>query len=277
MTTGTPTATIGHATTGTTERAARATRTPSAGGGGNDGTRMNDDYRSVIAIDGPAAAGKTTVARALADRVGAMFLDTGLLYRAVTLQAQRDGIDPTDGERLAALARGLDLTIRPATVPDGRPADILIDGEDVTPDLRTAAVDATVSEVSAHAAVRASLLPVQRRLASAGPIVMVGRDIATVVVPDAGVKIYLDASLGERARRRFGEIRLRGDSVTYAQVLDDLRRRDEVDTSRAVAPLRRDDDAVVVDTDGLSVPRVVDRLAEIVRTAWDGAASAPSG
>src|SRR5215218_4680286 len=202
------------------------------------------NHETVIAIDGPAAAGKTTVARALAARLGAIFLDTGLLYRAVTLAALDREIPPDDGQALEELTRALDLVIKPASVADGRAHDVLMDGIDVTRRLRGAEVDRRVSEVSAHPGVRAALLPIQRRVADDGDVVMVGRDIATVVVPDAGVKIYLDASLQERARRRSAELGEKGLAVDYDAVLEDLRRRDEADVSRAASPLQRDDNAI---------------------------------
>jgi cytidylate kinase len=240
---------------------------------GNGATRAAasaGSHERVIAIDGPAAAGKTTVARALADRVGAIFLDTGLLYRAVTFAALRRGITPSDGESLGGLAHSLDLRVAPASFPDGRSHDVLVDGQDVTGSLRTAEIDQHVSEVSAHPEVRAELLPIQRRIAEGGAVVMVGRDIGSVVVPDAGVKIYLDASLEERARRRHAELEDRGIDISYDAVLEDLRRRDRVDSSRVAAPLRQDAEAFVVETDGLSIDQVVDRLEQIVRRAWIG-------
>lgn len=225
-------------------------------------------HLQVIAIDGPAAAGKTTVARALAARLGAIFLDTGLLYRAMTVAALDRGIAVDDGAALAAMASELDFSVRPASVADGRPLDVLIDGVDVTPRLRTPVVDRHVSAVSAWPGVRAALLPIQRNLAERGPVVMVGRDIATVVVPDAGVKIYLDASDEERARRRFEEMRARGSALTYDQVLADLKARDAVDSSRELAPLTRDAGATVIDTDGMSIAEVVSKIAEIAEARW---------
>ncbi|MCC6791439.1 MAG: (d)CMP kinase [Thermomicrobiales bacterium] len=226
------------------------------------------NHRRVIAIDGPAAAGKTTVALALARRVGAIFLDTGLLYRAVTLAAHDRGIAPSDEPALAALVADLDIEIAPASVPDGRPHDLLLDGVDVTGRLRTNAVDADVSEVSAHPSVRAGLLPIQRRIADGGAVVMVGRDIATTVVPNAGTKIYLDATIGERAKRRFDELIRRGVATSYDAVLADLARRDLADSTRDANPLQRDEGASIVDTDGLSIDQVVDRLEAIVRSNW---------
>jgi len=227
-----------------------------------------DLHQQVIAIDGPAAAGKTTVALALADRVGAFFLDTGLLYRAVTFESIRQQIDPAEGDRLGDLVRTLDLAVRPATVYDGRSVDVLIGDQDVTPFLRQPPVERTVSQVSAHATVRQELLPVQRRIAEGATIVMVGRDIGSVVVPDAGVKIYLDASVHERARRRHEELAGRGSDLTLEIVLTDLERRDAADSSRDIAPLQIPEGATVVQTDGLSIDQVVDEIAEIVRRTW---------
>src|SRR3954463_2001025 len=160
----------------------------------------------VIAIDGPAGARKTTVGRALAGRTRVTFLDTGLLYRAITLVALERGVSITDRPALAALAESIDLRLRPPSVADGRPMDVLVDEIDVTGRLREPAIDRSVSAVSANPEVRSALLPIQRNLAAAGPIVMAGRDIATVVFPDAGIKIYLDAGVDERARRRYDEL-----------------------------------------------------------------------
>jgi CMP/dCMP kinase len=221
--------------------------------------------RLLIAIDGPAAAGKTTVARELADRAGAIFLDTGLLYRAITVVALREGIPLNDGPALTELVRRLDLKIRPATVADGRPFDLLVDGEDLTSLLRTKEVDAAVSAVAATPGVRAELLPVQRALASKGRVVMVGRDIATVVAPDAELKIYLDASPEERARRRHAEI---GASRSYENVLADLIRRDAADSTRETAPMAKAVDAVVIETDGRGIKEIVAELVRLTEATW---------
>jgi cytidylate kinase len=220
-----------------------------------------------VAIDGPAAAGKTTVARALAGRLDAIFIDTGLLYRAVTLAALRSGIPPSDGARLAELTRSLDLSIAAAS-RDGRQCDLALDGVDVTDDLRSSEIDASVSEVSAHPGVREALLPLQRRLAGRGPVVMVGRDITTVVIPDAGVKIYLDASLRERAHRRWLELRGRAGAPSLEAVEADLARRDEADSTREASPLQAAADAIVVDTDNRSVGEIVDEIATLVHRTW---------
>jgi cytidylate kinase len=226
-----------------------------------------EDHRRVVAVDGPAAAGKSTVARALAERLGAMLFDTGTLYRAVTLAALRHGVRFDDGPALATLAGERHIDVAPPSTPDGRLYDVLLDGEDVTWPIRDPKVEAGVSQVAAHPEVRAALLPTQRRIASAGPVVMVGRDIGTVVVPDAGVKIFLEASLDERARRRHEELVGRGEETSLAEVEADLERRDAIDRGRSAAPLRAAPDAVVVQTDGLSVAEVTDRIDRIVRSS----------
>jgi cytidylate kinase len=227
-----------------------------------------DLHRHVVAIDGPAAAGKSTVARLLAERLPALLFDTGSLYRALTLAAIRAGIDPGDESGLVALAHRADIDLLPSSVADGRLADVLLDGQDVTWLIRSPEVDAIVSRVSGHGKVREALLAHQRRIASAGPVVMVGRDIGTVVVPDAGVKIFLDASDIERARRRYTELRERGEDVSLDWVLEDIRRRDEIDSTRAIAPLRAAEDAIRFGSDGLTIEQVVDGLEAVVRARW---------
>lgn len=233
------------------------------------------DHRRVVAIDGPAAAGKSTVANALAEGLGAMLFDTGTLYRAVTLAAIRAGVAPSDGPQLAALASERHIDVEPPSTPDGRLYDVKLDGEDVTWAVRAPEVERYVSDVSAHPEVRSALLPVQRRIAHGGPVVMVGRDIGSVVVPDAGVKVFLSASLEERARRRYDELVERDTSATYDQVLDDLRARDAIDSGRAASPLRVAADAVVIDTDGLAPAEVVARIERLAHETW-AAASLPA-
>ncbi|MEJ7901028.1 MAG: (d)CMP kinase [Thermomicrobiales bacterium] len=226
------------------------------------------DHRQVIAIDGPGAAGKSTVARLLADRTGAMLFDTGVLYRAVTLAAIRNGVQVGDAASLAELARRQHIDIRPASMDDGRQIDVLMDGEDVTWAIRTPEVDARVSEVAAHPAVREALLEAQRGIADGVRMVMVGRDIGTVVIPRAGTKIYLDASASERARRRLAELQGRGIDASLERVLADLRARDAHDAGRETAPLAAASDAVIVDSDKRSIEDIVSEIWRLAESTW---------
>src|SRR5438309_11625168 len=205
-----------------------------------------------VAIDGPAGAGKSTIGALVAERLGYLFLDTGAMYRAVALAALRRGINPDDAERLAALAREVRIAIGPATVRDGRAYTVLLDGADVTWAIRTADIDRIVSQVARVPAVRAAMVEQQRALALRGRIVMVGRDIGTVVLPDAERKIFLTASAAERARRREEELAARGQARPRQELLAEILRRDELDSRRPVAPLRAASDALVVETDGLT-------------------------
>ena len=222
--------------------------------GSIDGRRL-DDFR--IAIDGPGAAGKSTVSQRLAERLGYRHFDTGLLYRTLTLLALRRQVDPGDAGALAQLAAAMPVEVQRPQVADGRSCSVLLAGEDITWALHSPEVDRDVSQVSAHPEVRAALLEPQRRIAAGGAIAVVGRDIGTVVLPDADLKVYLTASTEERAHRRHDERLARGEPSTYATVLAELRRRDEHDSGRGAAPLRPAPDAVVMDTTGHSVDEVV--------------------
>ncbi|HXG41556.1 MAG TPA: (d)CMP kinase [Dehalococcoidia bacterium] len=218
----------------------------------------------VIAIDGPSASGKTSVGREVARRLGYAFLDTGNIYRALTWLALQRGIDARDEEGLAALARATEVVLTGPDTGAPEPSTILMDGHDVTPHLRRPEVEAVVSQVSRVPAVRQALLEVQRRLARDGGIVMAGRDIGTVVLPNADLKVYLDASPEERARRRYLEMRQQGRQVSLEQVARELAVRDETDSRREAAPLRPAEDAVIVQTDGLTLAQVVARVMELV-------------
>jgi cytidylate kinase len=233
---------------------------------------MDHDHRRVIAIDGPGAAGKSTVADVLARRLHAMLFDTGAIYRAVTLAARRAGVDVQDAARLTELARHLPIALRPPTVADGRQVDVLLDNEDVTWAIRTPEIDSTVSAVSAHRPVREALLHTQREIADDATVVMVGRDIGTVVVPDAGVKVFISASPEERARRRLLDLRAKGIDADFDSVLADLRARDDWDSNREVAPLRAADDAIVIDSDGRAVEDIVEEIATIAQERWSPSA-----
>jgi cytidylate kinase len=204
---------------------------------------------TVVAIDGPAGAGKTTVARELADALGWRYVDTGAMYRALALAAQERGIEPSDGAALGRLASCLEITA------DGH--RVTVGGADVSGRIRAPEVTRTVSEVSAHPEVRSVMAVRQRRLAAGGNVVMEGRDIGTAVVPNAEVKVYLTASLPTRARRRAGDLGLPADALTLAELERELARRDTTDASRATSPLSQARDAMVVDATDADVDAVV--------------------
>jgi cytidylate kinase len=217
-----------------------------------------------IAIDGPAASGKSTLAKALADRLSYLYFDTGAMYRAVTLAALQQGI-PIDKEgEMEALARRVHIDLRPASRADGRLYDVLLDGIDCTWEIRNPEVDANVSQVSAYACVRAALTEQQRRIGSRGGVVMAGRDIGTVVLPNADLKIFLNASLPERAKRRFAELLARGDTADLEDVSASIERRDQIDANRAVAPLRVAADAIVLESDDTPPDQVLEKALQLV-------------
>lgn len=217
-----------------------------------------------IAIDGPAGAGKSTVGALVAERLGYLFLDTGAMYRAVALLALRRGLNVEDADGLARLARVARITIGPPTIRDGRAYSVLVGGEDVTWPIREASVDRIVSQVARHPAVRDAMVEEQRRLGARGRVVMVGRDIGTVVLPDAELKVFLTASANERARRRGEELAARGVTRPREELLHEILRRDQLDSDRVVAPLKAAADAVVIETDGHTVGEALERVLQVV-------------
>lgn len=215
---------------------------------------------ATIAIDGPGGAGKNAVGRLLARRLGYRFVDTGAMYRALTWLALKEGVSLEDEEALSHLAARTRINLD--TSPNGEGA-VQIDGQEATEGLRSSPVEEGVSLVSRVAGVRESLVAQQRRLAQGGGVVMVGRDIGTVVLPQAELKVYLDAPLEERARRRYLELQKLGQEPNYQAILDQLRRRDRLDSERSVSPLRPAPDAKGIDTDGLALEEVVARVLSL--------------
>jgi cytidylate kinase len=227
--------------------------------------RVASDAHSglVVALDGPASSGKSSVGAAAAEQLGYRFCDTGLLYRAVTWLALDRGIPADDATGLVALVSEIDLL----DDGGGRLSRVAVDGVDRTTDVRGPAVDVAVSQYSAVSELRLALLTRQRHLASAGTIVMAGRDIGTIVLPDADLKLFLDASVEERARRRILERGIEPASDEGSEIVAELKRRDELDSTRAIAPLRAADDAVIIRTDGNAIEDTIRQVVEAIRIA----------
>jgi len=214
----------------------------------------------VIAIDGPVGAGKSTVAKLVARKLGYLYVDTGAMYRAVALKALRLGMDINDPIVMAMLAEATDIQLQQQV--DGS-VRVFLDGEDVTEAIRTPEVSEASSIVSAHEGVRKVLAERQKAMAELGGVVMEGRDIQTVIAPDAEVKIFLTASLEERAKRRWLELQQKGISVSYEEVLQEVKERDERDKTRAIAPLRKAPDAVEIDTTGMTPEEVTEKIVKL--------------
>jgi cytidylate kinase len=227
--------------------------------------KIISQHPSIIAIDGPAASGKSTIGLRLANALGYLFFDTGVMYRAITWLALERGIDVHDEAAVTRLAEETQIDVAPASASDGRSCDVLVEGRDITWETRTRRVDENVSVVSAYAGVRRALSQQQRRIGQRGQIVMVGRDIGTVVLPNADLKIYLDATAEERAKRRYEEITARGGKPNYEEILERVVERDRIDSTRDVAPLKAADDAVVLDSDQLNADEVFERVLALVK------------
>ena len=221
------------------------------------------NYPKIVAIDGPAASGKTTVANQLAEKWGYLFFDTGVMYRAVTWLALHKDISTKDEDAVSGLAHKVNIDVLPPSKDDGREYDVWADGIDVTWFIREQKVDRKVSRVSAYPEVRKALTIQQRRIGLRGNVIMVGRDIGTVVLPEADLKIFLDASVEERARRRYQQRLDRGEKAHYEKILSTLKKRDRIDSTREIAPLCAADDAIIINTDDLGIPEVVSKIERI--------------
>lgn len=221
----------------------------------------------IIAIDGPSASGKSTIAEVMGRELGYLYFDTGLMYRAVTLAALNKYHSVENEGLVSELAHKMEIDVRPSSVADGRKCDVLVDGQDVTWEIREPEVEAHVSQVSAYPEVRKAMTLQQRKIGLRGKVVMVGRDIGTVVLPEAELKIFLDASVEERARRRYEENARRGDPLNYEDILAAMRRRDKIDSTRAIAPLKAAEDAIWVETDGLTIEQVLLKVLGLVYAA----------
>ncbi|MFN8597277.1 MAG: (d)CMP kinase [Anaerolineae bacterium] len=223
---------------------------------------------TTIAIDGPAASGKSTVGAALAQHLGYLYFDTGVMYRAVTWAALQRGLNINDEAAITRLAETITIDVTEPTKADGRLCTVWCDSVDVSWLTRSPEVDANVSPVSAYPGVRSAMTAQQRRIGLRGSVVMVGRDIGTVVLPEAPLKIYLDASVEERARRRFREMQARGDTTqSYDEILAAMKRRDAIDSGRATAPLKAAADAIRIDSTTLDVAQVIARVEQLMADA----------
>lgn len=220
------------------------------------------DKRFSVAIDGPSGAGKSTIAKAVAERFGFIYVDTGAIYRTVGLAAARAGVDPEDPAAVTALLPSLDIAL--SHREDGL-QHMHLNGEDVSAEIRTPAISRYASRVSAIPDVRAFLMDMQRDMARRTSVIMDGRDIGTVVLPDASLKIFLTASPEARGRRRFAELKEKGQDISLEEVLRDMAERDKNDSMRAAAPLRAAEDAVLVDTSELTLAESIDAVAELVQ------------
>jgi cytidylate kinase len=220
---------------------------------------------STIAIDGTAASGKSTVAELLAHWLGYMYFDTGVMYRAVTWAALNRHIPVDHLEPVSALAETLTIEVKPGGPDDGRQYTVLADGQDVTWEIRSPAVETAIGRVSGYPRVRAALTAQQRRIAAGGAIVMVGRDIGTVVLPQADLKIFMRASAQERAQRRYREALAHSGSANYNEILAAIEERDRQDKEKPISPMIPADDAVIIDTDGLTIEQVLRQVQRLVK------------
>ncbi|MBW2061257.1 MAG: (d)CMP kinase [Deltaproteobacteria bacterium] len=220
--------------------------------------------KKIITIDGPAGAGKSTMAQALAQTLNWTYLDTGAMYRAVALAAEKNGRDITDEHGLSEVLADLDLTVKPGP----RTTRIFLHGQEVTAEIREPRISALASAVSALAIVRRAMVDLQRKIGKASRLVAEGRDMGTVVFPQAGVKFFLNASPQERARRRYKELLLNGAIANLEQVEKEMIERDEADSSRALSPLRPAKDAIIIDSTNLGIDEIKNQMIQIIHQKW---------
>ena len=215
----------------------------------------------VVAIDGPAGTGKGTVTTIVAEKLNLIYIDTGAMYRAVALKALKNNIQPEETEKIEEILKNISIKLNRKNDKQ----QVLLDGEDVTEEIRTPKVDNVVAKFAAVKQIRDKMTPLQREMKSQGNIIMEGRDIGTTVFPDAEVKIYLDATVEERAKRRYKQNIEKGIDCTYAEILASIKERHISETTRAIAPLRQAEDAVYLDSTNLSIEEVVEKVVEIIK------------
>lgn len=215
----------------------------------------------VVAIDGPAGSGKGTVTKLVSERLGLVNIDTGAMYRCVALKALKNGIKETNLEELNVLLEKISIDMK----RENGKLIVILDGEDVSEEIRTPKVDSCVAKYAAIASVRNKITPLQRKMGENGKVIMEGRDIGTVVFPNADVKIYLDASVEERAKRRYKQDIEKGINITYEEVLEEIKKRHKLETEREIAPLVQAEDAIYVDSSNLTIEQVVEKIIDIIK------------
>lgn len=220
----------------------------------------------IVAIDGPSGSGKSTVAKLLAKKLGYTYIDTGAMYRAVALQARLDNIDVNDSSALIRLCDSVKIEF----VPNSSGLRTILNGRDVSEEIRTPEMSMAASDISAKKEVRHSLLSIQRRMGEKGGVVLEGRDVGTVIFPNAEAKFFLDASLEERGKRRYKELAAKGIDVTLEQTIEDVKKRDINDSSRDIAPLKMAEDSILVDSTNFGIEEVVNRMILVINEKTSG-------
>ena len=215
----------------------------------------------IVAIDGPAGTGKGTVTKIIAKDLGLVNIDTGAMYRCVTLEALRNNIEPVESENLNEILKDIEIELKKV----GEIQEVWLNGENVSEKIRTPEIDSNVAKFAALKSVRNKVTPLQRKMGEKDNIIMEGRDIGTTVFPNADVKIYLDASIEERARRRYKQNLEKGIKITYEEVLDSIKKRHKLETEREISPLRKADDAILVDSTSLTIEEVVEKIESIIK------------